>query len=68
MNAVHLWVPGYTISQRRYIGITFPLRMDIKIHLIQRNACFVFSCAQDLVLGAYLPELCNVSLIAVIES
>ena len=35
---------------------------------IQRNACCLLSSARDLVLAAYLPDICSVSLTVVIES
>ena len=60
-NALHSWVPEYTFSQRGYTGVTSPLRMHIQIRPIQRNACCMLPCAQDLVLAAYLPIGRNVS-------
>ena len=60
-NALHLWVPEYTLSQRGYIGETSPLRMHVQMRPIQRNARCVLPCAWDLVLAAYLPDICIVS-------
>ena len=60
-NAVHPWVLWYIFSQRRYTGITSPLRMHVKMRPIQRNARCGLSCARDLILTAYLPDICSVS-------
>ena len=54
-NALHSWVPGYTFSQRGYIGVTSPLRMHVQMRPIQRNARRVLSCARDLL------DICSVS-------
>ena len=55
VNALHLWIPEYTFSQRGYTGVTSPLRMHVEMHSIQRNARRVLSCARD------LSDICSVS-------
>ena len=59
-NAVHSWILGYTFSQRSYIGVTSPLRMHVKMRSIQRNGRCRPSCAQKLILTAYLPDIYSV--------
>ena len=59
-NAVHLWLPGYTFSQKNYTSVTSPLRMHIKINPIQRNGRCGLSCARNLILTAYLPDIWSI--------
>ena len=58
---MHSWLPRYTFSQRSYTGVTSPLRMHIKMSIIQRNARCRLSCAQNLILTAYRPDIFSVN-------
>ena len=58
---MHSWLPGYTFSQRSYTGVTSPLRMHVKMSVIQRNAHCRLSCARNLILTAYCPNICSVN-------
>ena len=53
-NALHSWVPGYTILQRGYTGVIGLLKMDVKTCSLRRNTHWELSYAQDLALSAYL--------------
>ena len=57
---MHSWLPRYTFSQRNYTGVTSPLRMHVKMRPIQRNGRCGLSCARNLILTAYLPEIYSV--------
>ena len=57
---MHSWLLGYSFSQRSYTGITSPLRMHVKMSLIQRNARCGLSCARNLILTAYRPNIYSV--------